>query len=269
MGQEYLPGEIRDRIIDLMKAHGVSQTALAEMAGCNKSTISRFLTGQIEKLNDDSIIGIAKGFDVSTDFLLGIADHPDRTNYDLEELGLSVEAGRVLYTSRTNAAAANALLESKSFPALAQLIKQYIDGTAAEGYAAQNQMYANLASMLAGENSEAAAAIKNLRMPAYQADMTHIENVFHKILLEIRGENKDGLKEARALTNSVMTEMIASLPKNTSIPTISPDLLVNAMVAPVASTGLYSEKQLEGFRKGVMCLFQNPAEDDGDDGAKQ
>ena len=48
MGQQFLPGEVRDRMIDLMKARGISQTALAEMAGCNKSTISRFLTGQIE-----------------------------------------------------------------------------------------------------------------------------------------------------------------------------------------------------------------------------
>lgn len=269
MGQQFLPGEVRDRMIDLMKARGISQTALAEMAGCNKSTISRFLTGQIEKLSDESIIGIANGLDISTDFLLGVANHPDRTNYDLEELGLSVEAGKALYTSKTNAAAINALLESKSFPALAQLLKQYIEGTTAEGYAAQNQMYANLASMLAGENSDAASAIKSLQMPVYQADMTHIENIFHKILLEIRGENKEALKEAKALTNSVMAEMIGSLPKNTAIPAISADLLVDAMVAPVASTGLYSEKQIAGFRKGVMCLFQNPAEDIGDDGTEQ
>ena len=37
-------------------------------------------------------------FNVSTDFLLGETNIPDRKNYDIAELGLSVEAAKNLYT---------------------------------------------------------------------------------------------------------------------------------------------------------------------------
>ena len=116
MEREYLPGEVRDRIKDLMKERKVNQSELARLAGCNKSTISRFLSGQTDTIGDDAIIAIAKGFNVTADFLLGISDKPDRTTFDLAELGLTIESGKALYTSETNAIVINALLGCKSFP---------------------------------------------------------------------------------------------------------------------------------------------------------
>lgn len=94
MAQEYLPGSIRDRVQDLMKERKLSQNELAKQAGCTESTLSRFLTGKTDKLSDENIVAIAGVFGVSTDFLLGLTSIPDRTNYDLAELGLSVQAAR-------------------------------------------------------------------------------------------------------------------------------------------------------------------------------
>ena len=210
MEREYLPGEVRERIKDLMKERKVNQSELARMAGCNKSTISRFLSGQTDTISDDTIIAIAKGFHVAADFLLGISDKPDRTMFALEELGLTVESGKALYTSETNAIVINALLGCKSFPALAQLLWQYMEGTAAEGYAAQNQLYTDLAAMIAGENTEAANTLKALKAPPYQADMTHIRNVFDRILVELRQNNKEKLDASKALTSEVRAKMIAN-----------------------------------------------------------
>ncbi len=44
---------------------------------------------------------------MSTDFLLGETNIPDRKNYDIAELGLSVEAARNLYTGRVNTEVVN------------------------------------------------------------------------------------------------------------------------------------------------------------------
>lgn len=98
----YLPGKIRDRIQDLMKSRKVTQAELAARISCSESALSRFISGKTDKLGDESIIRIARVFEVSTDFLLGEVDEPDRKNYDISELGLSVEAARNLYTQKVN-----------------------------------------------------------------------------------------------------------------------------------------------------------------------
>ena len=90
----FLPAAVRDRIWDLLKERKVTQAELAARIGCSESSLSRFISGKTDKLGDENIIRIARAFDVSTDFLLGEVDEPDRKNYDISELGLSVEAAR-------------------------------------------------------------------------------------------------------------------------------------------------------------------------------
>ena len=96
----YLPSKIRDRIQDLMKSHKVTQSELAIRIRYSESMLSRFISGKTDKLGDESIIRIARAFNVSTDFLLGEVDVPDRLNYDISELGLSVQAAKNLHTHK-------------------------------------------------------------------------------------------------------------------------------------------------------------------------
>ena len=70
MSSTYLPADVRTRIIDLMKEHKFSQKKLALSIGVHESTLSRFLNGTTEKLSEESVIRIAKTFNVSTDFSL-------------------------------------------------------------------------------------------------------------------------------------------------------------------------------------------------------
>ena len=79
----FLPAAIRDRIWDLLKERKVTQAELAARIGCSESSLSRFISGKTDKLGDENIIRIARVFDVSTDFLLGEVDEPDRKNYDI------------------------------------------------------------------------------------------------------------------------------------------------------------------------------------------
>ena len=88
MENTFLPGTVRERIADLMKYHKVSQTDLALKIGCGDSLLSRFLTGKTDKLGDENIIRIARAFNVSTDFLLGITNVPDKKNYAIRGVQL-------------------------------------------------------------------------------------------------------------------------------------------------------------------------------------
>ena len=88
MSDTYLPGDARQRIQDLIKNRKITLAELAEKVGLSNSALSRYLQGRTPHLGDGFIIRIAKYFDVSTDFLLGETDIPDRKNYDIEELRL-------------------------------------------------------------------------------------------------------------------------------------------------------------------------------------
>lgn len=147
MENTFLPGTVRQRLADLMKYHKVSQTDLALKIGCGDSLLSRFLTGKTDKIGDENIIRIARVFNVSTDFLLGVTNVPDRKNYEIEELGLSAQAARNLYTGKVNTQVVNRLLESPRFAELTYILEQYFNDTIASGFAAQNQLYATLANL--------------------------------------------------------------------------------------------------------------------------
>ena len=80
MAQEYLPAPSNVRLADLMKEHNISQPELAKEIGCSKSTINRFIRGAKGTLTHDQVLKIARLFNVSTDFLLGETNIPDRKN---------------------------------------------------------------------------------------------------------------------------------------------------------------------------------------------
>ena len=157
MADTYLPADVRKRIVDVMRERKMTQRELALRIDVNESTISRFLSGKTEKLSEESVIRIARVFNVSTDFILGTTVIPDKKNYDISELGLSVEAAKNLYTGKVNNDVVNRLLENPRFAMVTYMIAQYMDDTLAGGYAAQNQMYATLSSMLLGINKTSAA----------------------------------------------------------------------------------------------------------------
>ena len=180
MAQEYLPAPSNVRLADLMKEHNISQPELAKEIGCSKSTISRFISGAKGTLTHEQVLKIARLFNVSTDFLLGETNIPDRKNYDIAELGLSVEAAKNLYTGRVNTEVVNLLLENARFAELTYRISQYFDDTFASGIAAQNAMLTILSTLLRTrvKTPEAAKAAKDIslrRKPVYQGDLDDIE----------------------------------------------------------------------------------------------
>ena len=122
MAQEYLPAPSNIRLADLMKEHNISQPELAKEIGCSKSTINRFISGAKGTLTHEQVLKIARLFNVSTDFLLGETNIPDRKNYDIAELGLSVEAAKNLYTGRVNTEVSTCCWRT---PALQSLLTAY------------------------------------------------------------------------------------------------------------------------------------------------
>jgi len=260
----FLPGNIRQRLFDLMKHNNVSQTELARKIGCNDSLLSRFLSEKTDKLGDENIIRIARAFNVSTDFLLGVTTVPDRKNYEIDELGLSAQAARNLYTGKANAQVVNYLLESPRFLELTYILEQYFNDTVAAGYAAQNQLYATLSSLTRKSAKTKAAAqaaneINRLKTPVYQADLATIESQFMLAVKEVKKEIGNDFAAIRAMTAEETERMFTEITKGQDMEnlTVTPQQTSDMIVGSVAGMGCVDPDALNTFGEALTGLFQS------------
>ena len=263
MADTYLPADVRKRIVDVMRERKMTQRELALRIDVNESTISRFLSGKTEKLSEESVIRIARAFNVSTDFILGTTVIPDKKNYDISELGLSVEAAKNLYTGKVNNDVVNRLLENPRFATVTYMIAQYMDDTLAGGYAAQNQMYATLSSMLLGINKtsaavQAARTANAMKVPAYQADQTTIQNTFMTVVKEIKKEAGSDLAAAKAISKETTERMFTELTKgqDTPVPTITPEAVADAVTGSVSGMDYVNQEALLNFNQSLVDLLK-------------
>ena len=263
MADTYLPADVRKRIVDVMRERKMTQRELALRIDVNESTISRFLSGKTEKLSEESVIRIARVFNVSTDFILGTTVIPDKKNYDISELGLSVEAAKNLSTGKVNNDVVNRLLENPRFATVTYMIAQYMDDTLAGGYAAQNQMYATLSSMLLGINKtsaavQAARTANAMKVPAYQADQTTIQNTFMTVVKEIKKEAGSDLAAAKAISKETTERMFTELTKgqDTPVPTITPEAVADAVTGSVSGMDYVNQEALLNFNRSLVDLLK-------------
>lgn len=264
MDTVFLPGNVRQRLSDLMKRNNVSQTELARKIGCNDSLLSRFLSGKTNKLSNKNITRIAKAFNVSTDFLLGVTTVPDRKNYEIDELGLSAQAARNLYTGKANAQVVNYLLESPRFLELTYILEQYFNGTVAAGYAAQNQLYTTLSSLTRKSAKTKAAAqtaneINRLKTPVYQADLTTIEKQFMLAVKEVKKEISNDFDAVRAMTAEEAEKMFSEVAKGQDMEklTVTPEQVSDLIIGSVAGMDCIDPEALKTFGQALTGLFQS------------
>lgn len=264
MDTVFLPGNIRQRLLDLMKHNNVSQTELARKIGCNDSLLSRFLSEKTDKLGDENIIRIARAFNVSTDFLLGVTTVPDRKNYEIDELGLSAQAARNLYTGKANAQVVNYLLESPRFLELTYILEQYFNDTVAAGYAAQNQLYATLSSLTRKSAKTKAAAqaaneINRLKTPVYQADLATIENQFMMAVKEVKKEIGNDFAAIRAMTAEEAEKMFSEITKCQDMEnlTVTPKQVSDLIIGSVAGMDCVDPDALNTLGEALIGLFQS------------
>ena len=234
------------------------------LQGC---TISRFISGAKGTLTHEQVLRIARLFNVSTDFLLGETNIPDRKNYDIAELGLSVEAAKNLYTGRVNAEVVNLLLENARFAELTYRISQYFDDTFASGIAAQNAMLTTLSTLLRTKvkTPEAAKAAKDIslrRKPVYQGDLDDIEMYFMAAVKEIKKGIGSHYAEQEAMSKKVAEKMFNELTKGQDVqhPTITAEQLTDAMLDSVSGMEGATPEALEQLRSGLLGILQSAAE---------
>ena len=255
MSNTYLPGDTRQRIQDLIKSRKITQAELAERVGLSSSTFSRYLQGRTANLGDGFIIRIAKYFDVSTDFLLGETDIPGRKNYDIEELGLSAETAKLLFTGKVDASVLNQLVEHPRFPQLLLLLAQYRDETMIAGINAMNQFLTFMRSLTldqANLHPEKSVAAKNvakdlklLATPPVTADTNTIQNLFMQIVRDIKKNAESNANEQQAATAEVLKQLRENLTKDgeaVDLSKLTAEDLTVAVMKTISEAGIPEEK---------------------------
>lgn len=255
MSDTYLPGDTRQRIQDLIKDKKITQAELAEKVGLSNSALSRYLQGSTKNLGDGFIIRIAKYFDVSTDFLLGETDIPDRKNYDIEELGLSAETAKLLYTGKVDASVLNQLIEHPRFPQLLLLLARYRDETMIAGVSTMNQILTFTRSLILGQAKlhpvdaeaagNAAQDMQLLSTPPVTADTNTIQNIFMQIVRDIKKNAESAAEAQQAATAEVLKHLRENLSKDgqaVDLSKMSAEDLTAAVMKTISEAGIPEEK---------------------------
>ena len=212
-----LPGTPGQRISDLCNGNHISQKQLAEKIGVSASQLSRIVSGETKTVSSDILIGVAKEFKVSTDYILGLSTLSVRKSYDISELGLSEGAVRGLVTGTVDVQILNRLLEHRNFPKLMDLIRIYFQDTAAKGIMARNQLIelatASLSDLMKEHPEHRAEARQDLqllnaqKMGEHEAEIEKIKNVFLAILRDIKKDMDSGEQPGETVTAAMFQTM--------------------------------------------------------------
>ena len=243
MERIYLPGTVRQRIQDQLKEQKITQGELAAAIGLADSSLSRFLSEKTDKIGDEYIIKIADFLGVSTDFILGQTDFPERRNFDIGELGLSYKAAMALYTREVDTDVVNRILENPQFPEITRMISRYFKDTIAEGFAVQNAMWDTLqqltgtvdTSHLANpqEGTEAVTQILSMMKTApHEKDVEAIQSALMIMLRDIKADIQTQTPTTELataqLTHAMMESMVKGENAVPAVQTISLEQLAGA-----------------------------------------
>ena len=224
MEQTYLPGTVRQRIQELIKERKITQAELAAEIGMAESSLSRFLSEKTDKIGDEYIIKIADFLGVSTDFILGQTDFPERRNYDIEELGLSYKAAMVLYTRDVDTDVVNRILENPQFPEITRMISRYFKDTLAEAFAVQNAMWDTMQQMIGTldtshlaspqEGMEAAEQILGMmKSSPHEKDVDAIQSALMAMLRDIKTGIQTQMPTTELATKQITQSMMQGMTK--------------------------------------------------------
>ena len=266
--KKFLPGSIRERIVDLKRMTNVNNKTIAEKTGISESLLSRIESGKQQTVNDDVVLKLSSFFGVSTDFLLGRTNVPDKKNYTIEELGLSTQAARNLYTGSVDVNVVNRLLAEPEFATLTLMIADYFDDTYATAHATQNQIHqctAELFSRIAREDSQrrqkATSLSKQARAqctPLYKTELAQMATQFEKTLKAIKKDLPDKASDAKTITKQAFDHMVEELTKNGSavdILSVKPEQIAESLCAYASVIDGVTDEMKENFYNAVLPLF--------------
>jgi len=212
------------RIDQLRDEKGWMKAELAKRIGVHPSQIGRIISGDTASISSDILIGLAKEFGVSADYILGLTPVRALKNSDISELGLSEVAVRKLLDGSINTDILNRLMEHKDFPFLLKLIQIYFCDTAALGMASRNESIDFVIEMLTDfgqENTEYKDEVKHdqdvlkaQKIKPHEAETEKIKEVLFRMMRDIKQDFENSIPTSPVTMAGSMKEMLATIPRD-------------------------------------------------------
>ena len=105
---------------------------------------------------------------------------------------------------------------------------------------------------------QAARTANAMKVPAYQADQTTIQNTFMTVINEIKREAGSDLAAARSISKEATEKMFTELTKGQYMqnPTITPEAVVDAITGSISGVDGVNQKALDNFNHALLGLMQ-------------
>ena len=256
MNEKHLPGSINNRIRELRERDKMTQGELAAKLGISPSTLGRIEKGEIEKVSSDILVKLARVFEVSTDFLLGITDYPDRMNYEVGQLGLTPEAVCKLRSGAVNMDALNGMLNSRYFPAMSQSVASYTDGTVSEGIKIHNGIL-SAAMGMTQEYPDARREIGSVKIPGTM-EQEHISSLMRYMLKEMKDKAGQRVAADNAVRDAKVAEAITK-EIGTMVERgrrVTPEIIADVVLGKVVEACDLEANALDAFRQPIIDLMK-------------
>ena len=255
MKEKHLPGSLGDRVRELRERDKLTQGELAVRISTSASTLSRIEKGEIESPGSDIVVKLARVFRVSTDFLLGVTDYPDRKNYEVGQLGLSPEAVRRLNSGEVDMSALNRMVMNPCFPTITRNISSYLDGSLEAGMRIQNDMIASAMDMVSPFPA-VQMELSAMKMPSALA----LERLMMRMELMLRSMKKDAGEQEHTdqqerdsqVAKDVQREIYALRKKGKPV---SPESIANVILETVTRAWHVDAHSLDDFREPIIQLI--------------
>ncbi|MCR4745516.1 MAG: helix-turn-helix transcriptional regulator [Lachnospiraceae bacterium] len=215
---EHLPGNLRERLRELREARKLDLYEVADIIHVSRSTYSRIESGTAS-LSSDALAELAKFYDVPSDYILGITNSPEKTYYELQELGLSVEAAKNLYSGKIDPRVINKLLTNDKFASAVRMMSIYFSGIMSDAVRINNDIkdfnYLLLQDLMASDklpSTQELTALKNaIRMskesPTHY-DLDRIKNAVMTALKEIKDDIDSEVNDKREERNLIQKKVL-------------------------------------------------------------
>ena len=213
------PGQISG---DLRTKMGLSKAQLSERTGIGTSQLSRIENEKITHISSDILIKLAKEFNVSVDYILGLTTIRTTRNYDISQLGLSEKAVKALISKNIDVDILNQILEHKNFPYMISMIKSYFDNSISYGIMARNEIINFATSTLAAfardnpehkkEAKQDIMFLNSQKLGEHEAELEKIKNTFMAILRDIQKNIENNSEKPTAITAEQLEQMKSELP---------------------------------------------------------